>query len=147
MEAGEHHTTQVKRVVLASGKTIEVVLFAPTSDKAPEKARGTATETVRPEPDQELHRCLDCGSGLVHPVQWEEAGPENWTVLLRCPNCDVFREGVFGQATVEAFDEELDRGADALLCAYKRLIRSNLSEETDRFIAALEADAILPEDF
>ena len=44
---------------------------------------------------------MDCYSELVYPVHWDEAGPENWNVLLHCPNCDVYREGVFAQDTVE----------------------------------------------
>ena len=91
--------------------------------------------------------CMECSSGLVYPVQWEESGSENWSVLLHCPNCDVYREGIFSQDTVEVFDEELDRGADALARDYKRLMRANMAEEIERFAGALTAGAILPEDF
>ena len=132
-----------KRVTLPSGKTIEVVYFA--------------DEGFLPEPDapahppaeeqQDLHVCVECDSALVYPVQWEEAGSENWSVLLHCPNCDVFREGVFTQENVELFDEELDSGADALARDYKRLMRANMADEIDRFVGALNAGAILPEDF
>jgi hypothetical protein len=135
----QHH---VKRVVLPSGKTIEVVYFREPEDRP---ALGT-TQPVA-EPYQDLHVCFDCSSTLVHPVEWEEAGPENWRVLLECPNCHVLRDGVFSQENVETFDEELDRGADALARDYKRLMRANLSEEIDRFVEALNADCILPEDF
>jgi hypothetical protein len=132
-----------KRVTLPSGKTIEVVYFA--------------DEGFLPEPEtpvhppaqrqQDLHVCVECDSELVYPVQWEEAGSENWSVLLHCPNCDVFREGVFTQDNVELFDEELDRGADTLARDYKRLMRANMADEIDRFVGALNAGAILPEDF
>jgi hypothetical protein len=91
--------------------------------------------------------CIECSSELVYPVRWEEAGPENWTVLLHCPNCEVHREGVFTQDTVEAFDEELDRAGDALARNYKGLMRANMEDELKRFAGALTADAILPEDF
>jgi hypothetical protein len=143
MESQGENTHFVKRVVLPSGKTIEVVYFR-SADGA--DAPGT-TEHPPAEPDQDLHVCLDCDSGLVYPVEWQEAGTENWAVLLECPNCHVCREGVFTQETVELFDEQLDRGADALARDYKRLMRANMSDEIDRFGAALEADAILPEDF
>jgi hypothetical protein len=132
-----------KRVTLPSGKTIEVVYFA--------------DEGFLPEPEtpvhppaqrqQDLHVCYECDSELVYPVQWEEAGSENWSVLLHCPNCDVFREGVFTQDNVELFDEELDRGADTLARDYKRIMRANMADEIDRFVGALNAGAILPEDF
>ena len=99
------------------------------------------------EADQDLNVCIDCSSELVYPVQWDESGPENWSVLLHCPNCDVYREGIFTQDTVESFDEEIDRGADALARDYKRLMRANMAEEIERFVGALKADAIIPEDF
>jgi len=137
----DHHdepTHFVKRVVLPSGKTIEVVYF---------KDRGADEVAPPAEPHQALHVCMECSSGLVYPVSWEEAGPENWSVLLHCPNCEAYREGVFAQDTMEAFDEELDRGGDALASNYKRLMRANMEEELTRFSRALAADAILPEDF
>jgi hypothetical protein len=144
MESHGEQTHFVKRVVLPSGKTIEVVYFreagAPQQEPEPSPYRPA-------EPDQDLCVCVECSSELVYPVEWEEAGPANWSVLLHCPNCDVYREGVFAQETVESFDEELDRGADALARDYKRLMRANMAEEIERFVGALQAGAILPEDF
>ena len=143
MDAQGDNGQITKRVTLPSGKTIEVVYFADEVFMAqPEAAVAPAAE-----PQQELHVCTECDSELVYPVQWEEAGPDSWSVLLHCPNCDVFREGVFTQENVELFDEELDRGADALARDYKRLMRANMADEIDRFMGALSAGAILPEDF
>jgi len=131
----------VKRVVLPSGKTIEVVYF--------ESAR---MSTVQPGPDQDtvrqdLHVCLDCSSTLVYPTEWEEAGPENWRVALRCPNCEWTAVGVFPQDLVDNFDEELDHGTEQVVSDLKQLMQANMAEEIDRFVAALEAGALLPEDF
>jgi hypothetical protein len=141
MEGHGEQTHFVKRVILPSGKAIEVVYFREAETREPVGGYPPA------EPNQDLHVCIECASELVYPVQWEEAGPENWTVLLHCPNCAVYREGVFAQETVEAFDEELDRGADVLARDYKRLMHANMSDETERFVGALRAGAILPEDF
>ena len=135
---------QLKRIVLPSGKTIEVVYFKDSDGQA--EAEQHASHPPAQE-HQELHVCVECASELVYPVQWEESGPENWSVLLHCPNCDIYREGVFTQQTVEVFDEELDRGADALARDYKRLMRANMADEIERFVGALSAGAILPEDF
>jgi hypothetical protein len=146
MESHGEQTHFVKRVVLPSGKTIEVVYFREAEAHLPEPA-ALPLAPVPAEPDQDLHVCIECASELVYPVRWEEAGPENWTVLLHCPNCDIHREGVFAQETVEAFDEQLDRGGDALARDYKRLMRANMAEEIDLFVGALRVDAILPEDF
>ena len=137
MDGHEEQSHYVKRVTLPSGKTIEVVYFRET-EELPQPV---------PEPDQALHVCVDCESELVYPVEWEEAGPESWIVLLQCPNCEQRREGVFQQKTVERFDEVLDKGSEELERDYCRLIRANMAEELECFIAALEADAILPEDF
>ena len=142
MERNGDNTHFTKRVTLPSGKTIEVVYFA----DEPFAGEQAPAHPV-PERHQDLHVCVECDAELVYPVQWEEAGPDNWSVLLHCPNCDVFREGVFTQDNVELFDEELDRGADALARDYKRLMRANMADEIERFVGALEAGAICPEDF
>jgi hypothetical protein len=144
MDSNGDNTHFTKRVTLPSGKTIEVVYFADDGRVADVV---DARPTSVPEPQQDLHMCLDCESELVYPVEWEEAGPDNWSVVLQCPNCDVCREGVFSQDNVELFDEELDRGADVLARDYKRLVRANMADEIERFAGALQAGAILPEDF
>jgi hypothetical protein len=147
MESHGEQAHYTKRVVLPSGKTIEVVYFKDVDGPRAEQPEPQAPEHPPAETHQDLHVCIACSSELVYPVEWDEAGPENWNVLLHCPNCDVYREGIFTQETVETFDEELDRGADALARDYKRLVRANMAEEIERFVGALASDAILPEDF
>jgi hypothetical protein len=153
MSAPENnHGHQLKRIVLPSGKTIEVVYF-PGGDEteltaAEQAAVEQVAETAQPEvPTEDLHLCRDCDSDLVYPVEWEEAGPEHWQVDLRCPNCEWNCSGVFAQDVVEDFDEELDRGTEVLTEDYKRLVTANMAEDIERFCSALAADAILPEDF
>jgi hypothetical protein len=136
----ENLSHYVKRVVLPSGKTIEVVLFGESAGVA------GRTGSVAEAP-QELHVCGACGSDLVYPTAWEEDGPDTWQVVLRCPECEHLREGIFEQESVDAFDTELDAGTDSLTADYRRLMRANMAEEVDRFVAALDADAILPMDF
>jgi hypothetical protein len=140
MEDQSHY---VKKVQLPSGKTIEVVYFK-HADSLPE---GISSFGPAVEPDQELHVCTECASELVYPIEWEEMGRDSWQVQLRCPECESFREGVFHQDTVDAFDERLDVGSDALTADLRRLTRANMASEADLFIAALQIDAILPEDF
>ena len=104
----------MKRVLLPSGKTIEVVYFKDAVEQ-PESASSFGPAV---EPDQDLHVCPDCASELVYPTGWEEAGRDAWHVVLRCPECEHIREGVFAQDTVDAFDERLDMGTDALTADY-----------------------------
>jgi len=125
----------VKRVTLPSGKSIEVLYFG---DQEHVSEVGT---------DRPLHVCSECTSPLVYPTDWQESGPDHWEVELRCPNCEWRGTGVFSQDTVEAFDDELDRGIDVLLADYRALVNSNMEDEIDRFAKALEAGAILPADF
>ena len=126
----------VKRVVLPSGRAIEVVYFDADAAAAP------APSEVR-----DLHLCPECDRDLVYPVEWEEASPTEWEVLLRCPNCEWTEVGIFDQATVDRFDEVLDRGTDELVDTLQEIVRLNMQEEINRFVEALDADEIWPDDF
>jgi hypothetical protein len=103
-----------------------------------------ACETSAPA---QLHVCFHCAGELVYPLDWSEEGPRHWRIVLRCPECESRREGVFDQTTVERLDDELDRGSSALLGDLRRMTHANMSEEIEFFARALEADLILPSDF
>ena len=132
----QHNSNYVRRVVLPSGRAIEVVYF---------DDHGATAQTA--EPAEDLHICGTCDSELVYPVDWDEAGETHWEVTLRCPNCEWSGTGVFEQDVVERFDEELDRGTEALVRDLKRLMQANMEDEIERFVSALQADHIVPEDF
>jgi hypothetical protein len=95
----------------------------------------------------QLHICFHCAGELVFPLDWSEEGPRHWRIVLRCPECESRREGVFDQTAVERLDDELDRGSSALLGDLRRMTHANMSEEVEFFSRALEADLILPSDF
>ena len=126
------HKRYVRKVTLPSGKTIEVVSF--------EEPAAAPAET-------QLHVCPDCASQLVYPVAWEEAGHTRWTVSLRCPNCEWHCTDVFDDEVVLRFDEALDRGTDSLVGDLRRLAHSNMLEDVERFVRALNDGHVLPEDF
>ena len=130
----------VRRVVLPSGRAIEVVYFETLADEP-------AAVIPARSPLRDLHLCPECDRDLVYPVEWEETSPTHWEVLLRCPNCEWSELGVYDQATVDRFDETLDNGTELLVRDLRRLVQANMEEEAERFAAALDADAILPEDF
>ena len=98
-------------------------------------------------PGEALHVCPRCAGGLVSPLEWGEDSPGRWHILMRCPDCDLLRDGVFGQALVERLDEELDRATGALLSDLKRLTHANMVEEIEIFSRALQLDLIGPSDF
>lgn len=66
---------------------------------------------------------------------------------LRCPECLTWIVGNFEAERVAALDEELVKRREALLSAYDRVVRANMSELAERFRQALELDLIGPDDF
>jgi hypothetical protein len=144
MHTDDSHQHARHHVRLPSGRQIEVVYLdnplPPSLESAPREQRTDPTT----EP---LHVCFYCSGELVHPIDWSEAGPRQWRILLRCPECESTREGVFEQNLVEALDDELDRATGALLSDLQRVTHANMAEEIDLFVRALEADLIVPSDF
>ena len=138
------HSHHVRRVVLPSGRAIEVVYFDPQPVET--EAATAAGLSVAPS-TEELHVCPACEAGLVYPLEWEEVTTTHWEVSLRCPNCEHYFSGTYEQDVVDRFDDELDRGTAALLRDLRRLTRANMEEEVDRFCDALDSDAIWPMDF
>jgi transcription initiation factor IIE alpha subunit len=124
----DDHT--IRRIVLPSGRSIEVVRFF--LDEV--TTRG-------------LHICPECDSRLVQPTAWTEAPQGVWELTLKCPNCDWSDDGVFDQDQVDALEETLDTGLTEMLSDLRRLTQSNMNEEIERFAKALHGDLILPEDF
>jgi hypothetical protein len=133
----DHHS--IRRVALPNGKTVDVLFVQ--SEVAPSAA---VRETSQPA---EMHVCPCCASELVLPVAWDEVGASHWDVALRCPNCEWLGGGVYDEDAVERFDEILDRGTETLVHDLRRLMRANMEDEIERFVGALNADALLPEDF
>ena len=140
MNPSSQNSHYVRRVVLPSGREIEVVYF--DAQAAPADVIPAPTS-----PHTRLHECPACDRALVYPVEWEEASPTQWEVLLRCPNCEWTDLGTFEQHVVDSFDEELDRGTEALVDDLMRLQQANMEDEIERFTSALASDAIWPMDF
>ncbi len=115
-----------------------------SSSPAAHEHDGASGNAVTPD---ELHVCFNCGGELVYPLDWCEEGLRHWRIVLRCPDCESRREGVFEQGAVEVLDDELDRAAGALLGDLRRMTHANMSEEVEFFVKALDADLITPADF
>jgi hypothetical protein len=125
------HQHSVRRIVLPSGRTIEVVRFQESEEAVPSG----------------LHVCPMCDSELVQPVAWCEASEGRWELVLSCPNCHWSTEGVFGEGEVHALEEQLDQGLADMIRDLQRLTQANMADHVERFSAALQSDLILPEDF
>jgi len=95
-----------------------------------------------------LHVCPSCGSHLVQPTCWEQAGDRgHWRLWRRCPECEWLGDGVHGESEIDAFDEELDTGTRGLNDILQALERENMQYVADTFSAALAADLIWADDF
>lgn len=127
----EQEQPSVRRIVLPSGRRIDVVRL------------GHQDHAAHPG----LHICPDCSSDLVHPIDWSEEPDERWNLLLSCPNCDWCAEGVYTQDQVRELEDRLDEGVAEMVRDLQRLTQANMAEQMERFITALYADQILPEDF
>lgn len=143
MSPPSDHSHRVRTVVLPSGKTIELVYFGDELTAPRPAARKRDDHAA----DGHLHVCGGCGSELVQPLEWQEAGSNHWEITLRCPDCEWVGTGVFDQAAVEHYDLELDRGTEALMNDLEQVAAANMLDDVERFCAALAADCILPEDF
>ncbi len=128
--ASPHYTRQL---TLPSGRQIEVVYFDPAGEHETEP--------------QELHRCGGCGCQFVQPIDWSAVSKSFWSVTLECPNCRWSGTGVFEQQVVDRFDAELNRGSEVLAAQARQLGLENMAASIERFVAALEADQIVPGDF
>ncbi len=120
----------VRRIVLPSGRSIEVVRFE-------------AEDATR----RGLHICPACDCELVQPVCWSETEDHRWELTLECPNCGWLEDGIYQREQIDRLEEKLDDGLAEMLADLKRLTQANMADEIDRFIRALNADFILPEDF
>jgi hypothetical protein len=95
-----------------------------------------------------LHVCEGCGSGLVQPTRWEQAGNRGlWRLWRRCPECEWRCDAVHGESEIDAYDEVLDAGTQVLNDNLADLARENMQWVTDSFVAALDADLITADDF
>ncbi|MFN8163104.1 MAG: hypothetical protein U0R26_04595 [Solirubrobacterales bacterium] len=107
------------------------------------ESRGDKTQQVK-----DLHICPECGSDLVQPTCWEQAGDKaHWRVWRRCPECEWFCQGVHGESEINAFDEQLDLGAHELAHELRALEHANMADMAHAFVAALAADLITADDF
>lgn len=143
-----NHTTQL---ILPSGQVIELIYVSQGDDTSGDLTHmlGDAPEAdlVGETGDATLHCCEECGSDLVYPVWWEEVDDETWAVERRCPSCEWRHIGEFRQGAVDHFDDVLTDGTEALLRALRETARTNMADDVDRLVAAIQAGHIEPMDF
>ena len=135
-----------ERIVLPSGKPME--LLRPTEAAAADSGSKGPVARGRPAVrSEEPHTCPECGCSLVYPTAWVAAPSGRWSVDLRCSNCEFKGTAELAQDVADRFDEELERAEEAMMTDLERLTWANMADHVDRFVAALDAEAIHPMDF
>jgi hypothetical protein len=92
------------------------------------------------------HICSACSRPFVYPELGLPEG-DRWRVLLSCLSCGWSGQRTLDEDGLEAFERELDEEREQIELDLERLTHHNMREYRDRFVAALAAGAILPEDF
>lgn len=105
-------------------------------------------KTTKAKAAPAMHVCPECGSCLVQPTCWEQAGDRTqWRVWRRCPECEWSCQSVHGESEIDAYDEQLDIGADELVEELRALEQANMADMIEAFVAGLDADLIGADDF
>lgn len=97
--------------------------------------------------DEGLLVCRGCRSRLMYPADCEEHERDRWYIQLKCPDCDGGEWASFDIDMLDALDRELDRAEAEIEADLARLTRANMTDYVTRFVSALDAGAIQPEDF
>ena len=141
MNQPSENSHYVRRVVLPSGRAIEVVYFdneAAPADAA-RRRRQPASSTCTSAPS----------ATAASSTRWNGRRPRRRSgrCCSAAPTASGSDLGVYDQTVVDRFDEELDRGTEALVEDLQRLTQANMEDEIERFTHALNSDAIWPMDF
>jgi flavoprotein len=117
------------------------------SPRRPKNWLSRALSGRRPNAETDLEHCPACESDFAYPVEWEPVDKENWWMLLRCGECDSWREVTVPNAIAERFDLELDRRADVMHRALNKIDREQMITSANNLIAALRHNLIDAADF
>ena len=139
MAMREHQKTDQRVVlsVLPDGSDAEVLV---TAQEARDLRRTDGTEP--PE-----ITCAACGSDLVFPIDWENTVRTTWLITLRCPECRAEYGETLESWRIERFVAQLHTQKRALAKELARFTMSSFILDIERFVAALKAGHIQPEDF
>jgi hypothetical protein len=141
---GEFH---IKRIVLPSGKTVEIVYYQASGGRDPVISDVHEIEHGAGLQVRQLEVCGGCGGDRVHPTEWDEVEEMRWQLALRCPDCEWRHSDTYEAHEVERFDDVLNDATDRMIEELDRVTRENMNEAADRFRAALDSDGIMPFDF
>jgi hypothetical protein len=109
--------------------------------------RSHDSSAPRPPRETDLEMCLVCRSDFVNPVDWEPLDDERWWMLLRCGECETWREVVVPDAVAERYDAELDRRLDVIDGALHTIDHERMVGEVETMVVAIRRGLVDAADF
>ena len=111
------------------------------------RVTGRPRDAQRAEREVRLELCGLCGRDFVSPIAWEPVGPECWRFLLRCGECQTWRDVTVTNAVASRYDVELHRCTEVLAAAAERMDRERMARQAETLTIALELGLIDAGDF
>ncbi len=136
LSSGQEETAkhQIRKIKLPNGQPLTIRYL--DSEEHPPLPKVTPREVpVKPE----LHICPECTSDTVYPLTSVEKKSQ-WSLHLRCPNCEWQQKIECDDETVEEFDGVLNDHNE-------QLDKKLMEYDVEQIIAAIKNDHILPMDF
>ena len=99
------------------------------------------------DPFVDLETCLVCRKDFVNPVDWEPLDGGRWWMLLRCGECDTWRQVTVSDAVAARYDAELDRRIEALEETSRKLERQAMAGDVEKLVVALRRGLVDAGDF
>jgi hypothetical protein len=94
------------------------------------------------------HLCRVCRRPFLVPLSVVSlVSRQSYVVELRCTNCEDATVALLDEREMERLDRELDRQSGRLRHTLAEIELADELDEIDRFVEALHAGHILPEDF
>jgi hypothetical protein len=94
------------------------------------------------------HVCRVCQRPFLTPLTIVPlVSQEGYVVEMQCTNCEDATVALLDEDQMEQLDRELDRQSGHLRHTLAEIQLADELDEIDRFVEALDAGHILPEDF
>lgn len=110
-------------------------------------ARRTRRAEQQQDLELQLELCGMCGRDFVVPVEWEPVGSEYWRILLRCGECETWRDVTVPNAVAARYDVELNRRAEIVAALLHRMDRERMLGQAEALTIALELGLVDAADF
>jgi hypothetical protein len=105
-------------------------------------------DDTSPLRDGGLHICDACDRDFIVPVSVLDLIDHGRCIVeLTCMNCGITSLGVHDDRSLMELDRRLDEAQSRMRAAVEVLQMADELDWLDRFVRALRADHILPEDF